>query len=236
MGTYKIADLYLEYESSGRTYRLSQKYAVDEASICNDDAVHKLSVTQEVIDSYKAAFPDAQITDWQYFIFGTELSALLMENNGLVLHASAIQYENKAYLFSADSGMGKSTHTQLWLKNFSGASIINDDKPAIRNIDGSFFAYGTPWSGKSDINENVKIPLKAICFIEQGTQNSIERLTDVPKILKLLLSQTLRRGGKKRTSLLYETLDALLRTVPFYLLKCLPDDDAAILAHSVMSM
>ena len=49
-----------------------------------------------------------------------------------MLHSSAVVADGKAYLFTADSGTGKSTHTQLWPRMFGDrAYILNDDKPAL---------------------------------------------------------------------------------------------------------
>ena len=73
-----------------------------------------------------------------------------------MVHASAVEVDGKAYLFSADSGTGKLTHTKQW-QNYFGkerALIINDDKPAIRKDKNGWAAYGTPFSGKTDENLN----------------------------------------------------------------------------------
>ena len=73
----------------------------------------------------------------------------------MLLHSSAVVVDGYAYLFSADSGTGKSTHTGLWKQHFGDrAYIINDDKPAIRKVDGEWYVFGTPWSGKTDTSVN----------------------------------------------------------------------------------
>ena len=107
------------------------------------------------------------------------------------LHASAVVVEDEAYLFSADCGTGKSTHTSLWLKYLADKNpyILNDDKPAIRVTENGIFAYGTPFSGKNDINENKKVKVKGICFLEQAPQNSIEKL-EISEAFKLFWGQT----------------------------------------------
>ena len=69
----------------------------------------------------------------------------LIDYNGFLLHASAVALDNYAYLFSAPCGTGKSTHVDLWIKKFGErAFIINDDKPAIRIINNTIYAFGTP--------------------------------------------------------------------------------------------
>ena len=72
-----------------------------------------------------------------YLETGRLFGSQLLMHDGLYLHASAVELDGKAYLFSADSGVGKSTHTRLWQQlHGSKARIINDDKPALRCLDG----------------------------------------------------------------------------------------------------
>lgn len=56
----------------------------------------------------------------------------LLEWDTLLFHGSCISVDSKAYLFTAKSGTGKSTHTQLWKKWFGERAVfINDDKAFI---------------------------------------------------------------------------------------------------------
>ena len=109
-----------------------------------------------------------------------------------MLHSSAVVVDGYAYLFSADSGVGKSTHTDLWLKLLGEkAFIVNDDKPAIRNIDGEWFVYGTPWCGKNNTNKNAKIKLGAIVFLERSEDNWIEQ-EEIKEAIPKFFKQTIR--------------------------------------------
>ncbi|OPZ86250.1 MAG: hypothetical protein BWY74_03696 [Firmicutes bacterium ADurb.Bin419] len=152
-----------------------------------------------------------------------------------MLHASAVAYENKAYLFSARSGTGKSTHAELWIKHFGAdkAAIINDDKPAIRLLDNSFFVYGTPWSGKSDKNLNIKVPLRSIVFIERSETNRIDRI-DSKQAIALIINQTLRPKQLEKMDKLLDLLEKILVTVPIYKLCCNISEDAVELAYKVI--
>ena len=91
--------------------------------------------------------------DVAYMESGFQFYRNLLFHDGLMLHASAVAYEGYAYLFSGPCGMGKSTHARLWQQVFGEKAVIfNDDKPALRCVDGKWFAYGTPWCGKDGIN------------------------------------------------------------------------------------
>lgn len=231
MNTYSIAGLLVNMECSGRSKIQAKKYLTDFTE--NPDIT--ICVNPKYVKSLHEKYPHLSEDECLYIYLCKNLSSALLDFNGFVLHSSAVKYEDKAYLFSADSGTGKSTHTTLWTKVFDGAEIINDDKPIIRLIDGKFYACGTPFSGSSPLNENVCVPLKAICFIERGQENAIEQMNDNASIIFSILSQTLRRNGNDKTVKLMELLDKLLNDVPVYKLKCLPDEDAAILAHKIMS-
>ncbi len=83
----------------------------------------------------------------------------------LLLHASVVRYQGKAYAFTAPSGTGKSTQVANWLRAIDGCDLINDDNPIIRMIDGKPVLYGSPWSGKTPCYRNVEAPLGAVIKI-----------------------------------------------------------------------
>ena len=154
--------------------------------------------------------------------------------NGLMLHASAAALGGRAYLFSGPCGRGKSTHTRLWQQTFGEAvQVFNDDKPALRRLDGRWFAYGTPWCGKDGINLNQKWPLGGICFLEKAQENRIRRLS-AAEALPLILAQTTYRLQPHSMELLLASLDSLLREIPVFLLENRPEEAAARLSYDTM--
>jgi len=153
-----------------------------------------------------------------------------------MLHASAVVYEDKAYLFSAPSGTGKSTHTTLWRKVFGedNTFMLNDDKPVIRIKDGKVTVYGTPWSGKTDQNKNIGVPLQGICFLERSKENRIESISAKDAAFGIL-NQTIRPADGKNMSKLLDLLDRLLQQTTVYRMGCNMDDDAAHTAYNGMN-
>ena len=159
----------------------------------------------------------------------------LLRFDGFMLHSSAVEVDGRAYLFSAPSGTGKSTHTEQWLKLFGErARIINDDKPALRFIEGNVIAYGTPWSGKSDLNVNVGVPVQGICVLERSAENFIERLPESEAVYALL-NQTIRPSEPQLMSCLLDYTDRLIRAVPIWRLGCNISVEAARVAYEAMS-
>jgi|LSQX01.2.fsa_nt_gb hypothetical protein len=151
-------------------------------------------------------------------ILGETFRFAVLKHKGIVLHASSISYNDQGIIFSAPSGTGKSTHTGLWKKYYNNETIIiNDDSPAIRFLNGKPYVFGTPWSGKTQINQNISVPLKAIVFLERSPENSIRELSATEAIWRII-SETRKPALKSMMDLTLEMTDLLLKTVPVYLL------------------
>ncbi len=143
------------------------------------------------------------------------------------IHSSAISYNNNGIIFSAPSGTGKSTHTALWQEHMENVEILNDDMPLLSIQGEQILLHGAPWAGTSGINKNISVPLKAIVFLEQAKENSIERLMTLPA-LQRLLREIYMPNDKELIDKTYTFLNLLLSNIPCYLLRCLPDKDAVL--------
>ncbi|MBQ8427284.1 MAG: hypothetical protein IJX16_05955 [Clostridia bacterium] len=143
--------------------------------------------------------------------------------------------DGNAYLFTAPSGTGKSTHTRLWRELLGDKAVmINDDKPIIRYVDGEFYVYGTPWNGKHRLDTNTRAKVKAICQIYQAKENEIKKISP-PEMLLTVLNQTIRPNDAETYDKLLDLIDKLLRKVELYKLGCNISIDAAKLAYETMS-
>lgn len=184
---------------------------------------------------YPHLWPGLNQSDMEYMESGLQFYGKLLRFNGLMVHASAVELDGKAYLFSGPSGMGKSTHTKLWQQVFGpAAQVFNDDKPALRYIDGKWYAYGTPWCGKDGINQNKKVPLAGICFLKRGESNSIRQLSTVEAIPSVV-AQTRRKFKKTElTNLMLQHVERLVTMIPIFELYNKPEPDAARLSYEVM--
>lgn len=194
------------------------------------------TMTEQEINEKHKSCPELSLDECEYLWTGADFYEKLLQFQGMMLHASAVSAGGKAYLFSAPCGVGKSTHTALWQEHFGAdkVEIINDDKPAIRLIDDKFYVYGTPFSGKTNKNTNVKVPLKAICFIEQSKENTIRKMSAVEALMQIF-NQTLRPAENDKMENLIFLVDKLLKNVPVYKMGCNTSTDAAELSFTVMS-
>lgn len=155
---------------------------------------------------------------------------------GFLLHSSCILYKGKAYLFSAPSQTGKSTHTRLWQSVFGKdyVKIINDDMPLVRFTDGRPFACGTPFAGGTNININISAPIGAVVFLERAHQNQIERIQPFSAI-PLFIEQTKHFNLDISTyTALLDMIDVLTASIPIYRLRCNKNEDSAILAEKTI--
>ena len=227
MARYEIAGLAVEMDVSGRTFRQAAAYAAPVRGAA------ELTLRCDV-PAYMAANPHLKDPDMaQYMLTGYLFARELLKFNGMHLHSSAVMLDGKAYLFSAASGTGKSTHTEKWCRLF-GAKLLNDDKPALRLVDGVWMAYGTPWSGKHDLSSPQGVPLGGIAFLRRGSENTIRRM-EPGEAVPYFMGQTLRKLGLETMQTQLTLMDQLLRAVPVWDLQCLNNDEAACVSCKAMT-
>lgn len=224
---YKIAGLTVAMDSFGRTVEQAKPYLAEffdnpDIVICSN------------WQTLKQSQPHLSDEDCEYLMSGGSFYQQLLKFDGMLLHSSAVVKDGKAYLFTAPCGIGKSTHTKLWIENFKDAYILNDDKPALRLENGIFYAYGTPWSGKYDKSCNVGVPVAGICVLRRGKENKIEPYGG-RKALYDMLEQTIRSKSSTLQGELLETLDKLMTNVPVWKMECNMEKEAAYLSYHTMS-
>lgn len=171
--------------------------------------------------------------DREYLRSGAVFNNRLIYSGGTMLHGSSISYKGEGVIFSAPCGTGKSTHTALWKKLYdSDVTYINDDKPVITLNPDGVSVWGAPWSGKTELNTNTRVPLKAIVFIERAERNAIGTLSP-SQAFCYLCDQTLPPFYSKELSLKnIETVEKIMASVPIYILSCNMEDDAAEIAKN----
>lgn len=225
---YKVAGLLFKMESYGMTDERAERYRCPPAETVDFEIV-------SVWPDHKEECPHLSDSVGEYLATGSCFYRNLLDFGGMMLHSSAVVVDGKAYLFSADCGTGKSTHTQLWLKLFGDrAFILNDDKPALRLEDGVWYAYGTPWSGKHDISADLRVPVAGIAMLRRGETNEIEPFGGMEAIHSIFKQVNRPKGPEYRVKLL-ELLDQLLSTVPVWKLQCNMELEAAKVAYQAMS-
>jgi len=162
-----------------------------------------------------------------------KIAAGMLKYDTWLIHGSAVAVGHEAFLFTAPSGTGKTTHTKLWLEQVPGAFVINGDKPLLRMRAGICEACGTPWSGKEAMNRNVIVPLRAICFLNRGSDNRIEEIP-FRDAAPLLLQQSCRYSDSLMMQKTMQLVKQLGVCVRFYRLSCNMELEAALVSWNGM--
>lgn len=200
-------------------YESTREYCRD--YLCTDDGVPDLEVQvsdQELAHTLQAV-PGIDEPWAEFTALYRPLARFLPEKNGFVIHGASIHYGGRAYLFTAPSGTGKTTHIRLW-KRYLGqdVGIVNGDKPVI-TVGSEVQIHGTPWAGKERWQRNLSFPLAGICLVNRGMENKVEKVS-ADAYLPFLLGQLFFGGEAPQVAKTMELLDATLSRVPVYRMEC----------------
>lgn len=230
---YKIAGVILEAEfKSPQLINLCQNYQYNG----DEPAEFTLVISKSELINEHEKNPDFAFHEIESFLSYCKLNEyLIKKGKGFLFHSTAIAVDGKAYLFTADSGVGKSTHAKFWRELLGEKAVmINDDKPVLTIEQGVVYANGTPWQGKHKLGNDLKVPVKAICLIERGEKEEIENCTTKEMALTIL-RQTILPKTNELMDQLFIFMEHILGTVSLYKMKCTLNVNSAKLAYQTMS-
>ena len=215
----KIADLLIEVPEAGGMAPRCRGY------LTNEQGGADITIRADLYKAEKYGTAGENMV--AYMESCVQFCRSLIHFDGFYLHSSAVELDGKAYLFSGPSGMGKSTHTRLWQSlHGDAAQVFNDDKPALRYLDGRWFAYGTPWCGKERMGVNAAVPLRGICLLSRGAHDVVRPVTPegyvngiIRQVVFPIDTPSMIRGA--------HLLGDLVRTVPAIQADCTPTEHAA---------
>ena len=164
-----------------------------------------------------------------------KLAQLLVQDDILLMHGAVVAVDGQAYLFTAKSGTGKTTHTRLWMQQFGDRAVmVNGDKPLLHVTNTGVTVYGTPWDGKEHLSRNIACPLKAVCILTRSETNHIERISS-KEALTMLCQQSYRPAQPAALRKTLALVDLLSSSVPLYKLGCNMEPEAALVAYHGMN-
>jgi len=153
------------------------------------------------------------------------LDHLAAQQDGIVLHASFVEYRGRGYVFTAPSGTGKSTQADLWVK-LRGAELINGDRVCIRIMEEHPVAWGIPYAGSSNVSKNRKVPLAAVICLEQAPRTNITRLRGFQAFRRIWEGCSRNPSNGSDVTRASGVVEKILEQVPVFLLACTPDESA----------
>ncbi len=260
-GGYSSAVTYYDYDMSMMNERFTIRLAGVDIGVrpmhsyiykyCRDyvsagNPAFTVAATQDDLDAERAkseaedkleGIPVRQFSDAYLEILAVyrKIAGELLNRDVLLFHGSCIAVDGNAYLFTAKSGTGKSTHVKLWREKFGAdAVVINDDKPLLAIRSDRVIAYGTPWDGKHRISTNTSAPLKAICILTRSETNQIRKIT-AKEAYPLILQQTYRPDDSLALIKTLKLVDKMLARTEIYLLGCNMDKTAAEVSYAGMN-
>ena len=235
----RCVEVYALYDD---TARYCENYIID----CVDASDFSVTMTHTDIDyeRIKAArqdelegVPVRKLSDafLELTAVQRKIAEELFNYDTLLFHGSVVAVDGQAYLFTAKSGTGKSTHTRLWREMLGDRAVmVNDDKPFLEIKSEGVTAWGSPWMGKHRLGANIGVPLKAICILERGEENRISPIS-AQEALPILMQQSQRPQKAQNYPKYLELIDKLAGKVAFYRMTCNMDSQAAEMAYRAMS-
>ncbi len=230
--TAKIADLTVGISCTyALTRAMCEEYLTEEAPMFHIEASEE---HQEKLRNYFQGFSEVFSDDYiESLTLYDSFCGKILAYDAAAFHAALISFDGEGVAFAAPSGTGKTTHIRLWQQLYGArVEVINGDKPVFTFRNGAMLASGMPWCGKEGWSLNKTVPLRAVCFIDRASKNSIELMTDNGSKMHRLFEQLMMPDDEGSQMIQYlDFANKLINTVPFYLLRCNMDPDAAQTAH-----
>lgn len=168
----------------------------------------------------------------------------LFKHDAFVFHGAAFLWRERAYIFTAPSGTGKTTQYRRWRELYGDEiRILNGDKPVLRfhsaetdseKAEDTVWVHPSPWHGKEGYGRGAAAPLAGIVYLEQGSENRIRRMTPQEAALPLF-SQLLFNGSDAGTIRQGAALiSRLAEAVPIWHLMNLGDHASAEMTHEAI--
>ncbi len=162
--------------------------------------------------------------------FHVHLEEYCLENQAVILHSASIEYQGKGILFTAPSGTGKTTQTDLWHQYLEGVTDINADRTLLQKTEQGWLACGFPLYGGVLRCEQKAKPIEAIVILRQGKENRVEELSPAEKV-SLLYSESTVSSTREYVSLAFNLLSDLIQEVRVIRYVCNMEEGAVRVLH-----
>lgn len=213
---FKIAANYVE------TKQFFGEFLIEE-----NDEYEKINIDKAEISEFIKQYPSFDMKMGERAIVKYKMDKILVKYDTFPVHASALSYKGKAYLFTALSGVGKSTHAKLWKDSFGDDVVmINDDRPYIKIIGDKVYAYSHPQSGKYNIYTNTSSEISVISKIIRDDSNFIKPISK-GVFFPFMVQQTYTMDEIWITSKIINMIKMVLEHVDVFEIHCNTETNAA---------
>ncbi len=195
-----------------------------------------VSVTEDdVLAEKKMSGRMAPESYWESLALERATARALAPHGVFHMHAVAIAVDGRAYVFLAESGVGKSTHARHWLSLLGDrAEIVCDDKPFFSYEKDILLVHGSPWRGREGQGIHGSRPVEAFCILRRATEDRMVRATPLEAMTEFFLRTYMPEDPVGAATVL-SLADRTLTTVPFWCLECTDSIHAAEVAYNALS-
>lgn len=154
----------------------------------------------------------------EFFLRGIDMPLYvnwLARDGDVILHASGIKIGDKGYAFIGPSGAGKSTlaHTLAAQPN---VKILGEDQVVLRNLEGCYWIYGTPWHETPEMCSSEGAPLKRLFFLHRDYPVTLSAQRPADAMVQILQTAFIPYYQPQRLPNILANLSSLTETVPLY--------------------
>ena len=173
---------------------------------------------KEAAPHYEAGTTPEQV---EYLELGPRVCDALLPYGRILFHGAAILWRGRVWVFTANSGTGKTTQYMLWKLCFgSEIKILNGDKPLLEFRKDGILVHPSPWRGKEGLGSLDTAPLGGIILLEQSEENRMRRLLPAeaagPLLTQLLFTRKNADDVRAACALEERLRRGLGRSVPRY--------------------
>ncbi|MBP3879349.1 MAG: PqqD family protein [Lachnospiraceae bacterium] len=143
-----------------------------------------------------------------------------------IIHSASILHDGRAWLFSALSGTGKSTHTNLWHKLY-GTPYLDGDLNLLAFEGGRPVVKGIPWCGTSGIYTTETWPLGGIILLARDPKNYVEELSVGAKVLGISMRFISPKWNEEMLRGVLDFSERIVKSSGICRLHCNMEDEAA---------
>ncbi len=169
-------------------------------------------------------FLDMLSTD-TIFVSLFALEKQMIARQAVILHCSVVKTGDQVMLLSGPSGIGKSTHADLWVK-YKNAEVINGDRTLICKKGDQWMSLGWPICGSSEICHNEDYPISRVVFLGQAKENQGRRLSYVEGIKHLISQTTANNWNADFVQKVWQIIEEMAADVPVYEYACNMEKEA----------
>lgn len=152
--------------------------------------------------------------------FNVHMENLLLENQALILHSASIIVDGRAIAFSAPSGTGKTTQTDLWHKYAQNVEDLNGDRTLLQKTENGWLACGFPVYGSVKRCEQRAVPIEAIVVTRRGPVDWVRELSAAQKMGYLYTQITVPSGTPESAGQAMNLVEDFIRNNRVIMLEC----------------